>query len=126
MQEQQLNYKAKEVWGDEDRKILLSLQNSYQVIDLKELMYCESDKGYTTFYLSNDKKYTVSKPLKEFEQQLCAFNFIRTHQSFIVNLRCIDRYDKSGVIYLNNNKGIPVSSRKKEYFLSKLFAWIKM
>jgi two-component system LytT family response regulator len=30
----------------------------------------------------------------------------------------IDKYDKSGVIYLKNGKKIPVSTRKKEAFLS--------
>jgi len=112
---------VKEVWNNEDHKLILSLQDSLQVIDLNELLYCESDKGYTTFYCSNNKKHLVSKTLKEFEERLLEANFTRPHQSFMVNLKFIDKYDKSGVIHLKNGKKIPVSSRKKESFLATFF-----
>ncbi|MFH6602348.1 LytR/AlgR family response regulator transcription factor [Maribacter algicola] len=116
-QKKQLNT-AKKVWHQDDATLVLSLSDSFQVIDLKELLYCESDKGYTTFYLSNNKKYVASKPIKEYEEQLEKVNFTRPHQSFMVNLKYIDKYDKSGTIYLKNGKKIPVSSRKKEAFIA--------
>ncbi len=109
---------VKQVWNNDDANIILSLHDSLQVIDLNELMYCESDKGYTTFFCSNEKKHMASKTLKEFEGQLTKANFIRPHQSFMVNLKYIDKYDKSGIIHLKNGKQIPVSSRKKEAFLT--------
>jgi two-component system LytT family response regulator len=116
---------VKAVWNNEDSKLILSLHDSFQVVDLNELMYCESDKGYTTFYCIDNKKYLVSKTLKEFEERLSKANFTRPHQSFMVNLKYIDKYDKSGVIHLKNNKKIPVSSRKKEPFLSTFLNWNK-
>lgn len=109
---------TKEVWNNEGSKLILSLHDSFQVLDLNELQYCESDKGYTTFYCSDNKKYMVSKTLKEFEERLSKANFTRPHQSYMVNLKFIDKYDKSGVIYLKSGKKIPVSSRKKEDFLN--------
>ncbi|TYA84414.1 LytR/AlgR family response regulator transcription factor [Seonamhaeicola marinus] len=122
---QQQKIKAtKKVWNSDDSILILSLQDSFQVIDLNELMYCESDKGYTTFYCINNNKYIVSKTLKEFEDRLTSFGFSRIHQSFIVNLKYIDRYDKSGTIYLKNGKKIPVSSRKKNHFLNTFLGWI--
>jgi two-component system LytT family response regulator len=121
-QKQQLQV-AKQVWNNDDSKLILSLHDSFQVIDLNELMFCESDKGYTTFYCVNNKKYVVSKTLKEFEERLVKASFIRPHQSYIVNLEFIDKYDKSGIIYLKNGKKIPVSSRKKEQFLSTFLKW---
>ncbi|MCT4582104.1 MAG: LytTR family DNA-binding domain-containing protein [Flavobacteriales bacterium] len=119
-QQQQQIKTVQQVWNNTDDKIILSLHDSFQVVKLNELVYCESDKGYTTFYCSNNKKYVVSKTLKEFEPQLLKANFTRPHQSFIVNLNFIDKYDKSGAIYLKNGKTIPVSSRKKDAFLAKL------
>ena len=116
-QRKQINT-AKKVWYQDDATLVLSLSDSFQVINLQELLYCESDKGYTTFYLANDKKYVASKPLKEYEEKLEKINFTRPHQSFMVNLKFIDKYDKSGVIYLKNGKKIPVSSRKKDAFIS--------
>lgn len=124
MQKQQLRT-ARQVFKNEGETLILSLQDSFQVINLQELMFCESDKGYTTFYISNGKKYLASKSLKEFEKQLLQQSFTRPHQSFIVNLKFIDRYDKSGTIHLKNGTQIPVSSRKREGFLSRFFHWNK-
>lgn len=116
-QKQQIQH-AKSVWNKDETKLILSLHDSFQVVDLEALMYCETDKGYTTFYCNSGKKYMVSKTLKTFEKQLNAANFTRPHQSFMVNLKYIDKYDKSGLIHLKNGKKIPVSSRKKEQFVS--------
>ena len=116
---------VKQVLNSTSETLILSLQDSFQVIDLKDLMYCESDKGYTTFYLSNGKKHLASKSLKEFEEQLTQNSFTRPHQSFIVNLKFIEKYDKSGTIYLKSGKKIPVSSRKKDNFITRLFTWNK-
>ncbi|PCJ64090.1 MAG: DNA-binding response regulator [Bacteroidetes bacterium] len=120
-QKQQIST-ARKVLNDDDDTLVLSLQESFQVIDLKELMYCESDKGYTTFYLNNGKRYLASKSLKGFEEKLSNESFTRPHQSFIVNLKYIDKYDKSGTIHLKNGAKIPVSSRKKDSFLSRLLS----
>ncbi len=116
-QKKQINT-AKKVWYQDDATLVLSLSDSFQVINLQELLYCESDKGYTTFYLANDKKYVASKPLKEYEEKLEKVNFTRPHQSFMVNLKFIDKYDRSGIIYLKDGQKIPVSSRKKEAFIA--------
>ncbi|WP_052467130.1 LytR/AlgR family response regulator transcription factor [Psychroserpens damuponensis] len=116
---------VKKIWNNEGSQLILSLHDSFQVIDLNELLFCETDKGYTTFYCSDGKKYMVSKTLKEFEEQLSNANFTRPHQSFMVNLKFIDKYDKSGQIHLKNGKKIPVSSRKKESFLSTFLNWNK-
>jgi len=114
---------AKQVWYNNDATLVLSLSDSFQVIDLQELLFCESDKGYTTFYLENGKKYVVSKPIKEYEEQLEKVNFTRPHQSFMVNLKFIDKYDKAGIIYLKNGKKIPVSSRKKDAFITNFLKY---
>ncbi|RXR30093.1 response regulator transcription factor [Flavobacterium piscinae] len=117
--------KAKQVFTNEANHIILSFHDSYQVINLDELIYCESDKGYTTFYCSDGKKHLVSKTLKDFEDRLLEANFQRPHQSFMINMKFVDKYDKAGTIYLKNGTKIPVSSRKKESFLSSLFNWNK-
>lgn len=101
-------------------KLVLRLQDSLQVITLEELMFCKSDKGYTTFYLASGKSFIASKSLKEYEEQLPPAVFVRTHQSYCVNLNYIDKYDKNGYVILHNGQTIPVSSRKKESFVALL------
>ncbi|WP_299628302.1 LytTR family DNA-binding domain-containing protein [uncultured Tenacibaculum sp.] len=100
--------------------IVLRLQEGYQIIRFEDLMYCQSDKGYTTFYTNDKKSYIASKPIKEFESQLPNDLFVRTHQSYMVNLRFIDKYDKTGYAFLKSGVKIPVSTRKREEFVSRL------
>ncbi|NOR87403.1 MAG: DNA-binding response regulator, partial [Bacteroidales bacterium] len=81
------------------------------------IIRCEADKGYTEFYLRNGKKILVSKGLKDYDDLLSDFNFIRTHQSHLINLDYIDSFEKSdgGYILMTDGSTVPVSSRKKEF-----------
>ncbi len=119
-QEEQLKIVKEQLVDHKKEYMVLRLQEGYQVIRFQSLMYCQSDKGYTTFYLDNKKSYIASKPIKEFEEQLPEELFFRTHQSYVVNLKFVDKYDKNGYIFLKNDEKIPVSTRKKEEFVSRL------
>ena len=101
-------------------KLFLSFNDCIQVVSLRELMYCESDNGYTTFYLSTGQSFLSSKPLKDFGLPFLDANFVRTHQSFIVNLDFVDRYQKDGYCILTNQQKVPVSVRRKKQFMDKL------
>ena len=102
-----------------NERIILSFRDNFQVVLLRELTYCMSNKGYTIFHLINGKSFMTSKPLKEYENLLPKQIFFRTHQSYFVNVNYIDTYQKSGYVTLKNGRKIPVSNRKKEMFLSK-------
>jgi len=104
----------------ESNRLVISLQDGYQVIEVDQLKFCKSDRGYTTFYLNDGKTVLASKPLKFFMEQLPSSKFVRIHQSCIVNLDYVEKYDKSGMVILKCNQRLPVSIRKKEEFLSKL------
>lgn len=119
-QEERLEVVKQQLVDQKREHIVLRLQEGYQVIRFESLMYCQSDKGYTTFYLDTNKSYIASKPIKEFEGQLPEELFIRTHQSYVVNLNFVDKYDKNGYIYLKTGEKIPVATRKKEEFVSRL------
>lgn len=114
---------AKTAWNGGGGKLILSMQDNFQVLDLSEVLFCQSDKGYTTFHLCTGKKHVASKSLKEFEFQLLLNGFARPHKSFMVNLTYADRYDKSGVIHLKNGNKIPVSMRRRESFLGTFLNW---
>lgn len=102
------------------KRLIIKLQDQIQMIWLEDLLYCSSDKGYTTFHLSNQKKITSSKPINFYETQLPKKQFFRTHQSYIVNLFHIKSYDKVHSVNLSNQENIPVSVRRKELFLEWL------
>jgi len=74
VQKEQLQIVKNQMIDNQKDKLVLRLQEGYQVIDFNSLIYCKSDKGYTSFYLSDGKSYMASKPIKEFEGQLPSKN----------------------------------------------------
>lgn len=97
-----------------DDRIVLRTQEGLHIILFKEIIFCQSDGCYTTFYLSGNRKLVISKPLKVYDEQLPRQLFLRTHQSYIVNTQFIDRYHKDGHVLLRTGAVIPVSVRKKD------------
>lgn len=103
-------------------KISLKTLDSIHVIKIKDIIYCQGEGNYTTFYLLNNEEVIVSKNLREYEELLPNIFFLRTHQSYLVNSEHILRYDKRdnhGLICTEEHH-IPVSIRKKETVLKFL------
>lgn len=98
------------------KKIVLKTAESIHIVHVKQIIRCQADVNYTTFFLESDETLLVSKPLKEYDDLLCKAGFFRTHQSHLVNLEHILRYDKKdgGCLYMDNKNVVPVSTRKKE------------
>ncbi len=116
---EQLDIVTRSLKGNNE-KIVLRLFDSFQIIRFNELQYCKSDAGYTTFYLSDGRKFTTSKTIKEYESLLPSDTFFRSHQSYIINLDFIDRYEKSGDVILRGDINIPVSVRKRDTLVKLL------
>lgn len=105
--------------GKKPQKLVLHTEKKIHVVETKNIIYCQSDGGYTTFNLIDNRKITVSKNLKTFDELLSGNSFFRPHQSYLVNLNYIEYYNKhdGGYITMKNGAKIPVSQRKKEQFL---------
>lgn len=104
------------------KKIVLKTSESIHVTNLKDILYCEASSGYTTFYLNDSSRIVVTKPLTDYDDMLSDKNFIRIHQTYLINLHHIKRYEKGdgGFVILANNAKLPVSTRKKEYLMQVL------
>lgn len=105
--------------GGLHNRIVLRSQQYLKVVPFEEIIYCHSDTGYTTFFLTGDRKIVVSKSIKEYEELLPAY-FMRPHQSYLVNHHFIDTYHKDGYLVLRNNTEIPVSTRRKDFVIEYL------
>ncbi|MDR2230783.1 DNA-binding response regulator [Elizabethkingia ursingii] len=104
----------------EVNRIVLKNRDYLQIILCDDIVYCEGDKGYTTFFLNNEPGVLVSKVLKEYETLLSPAHFIRCHQSYLVNMNYVTRYFKEGYLQLKTGVKIPVSARKKDDVLKYL------
>jgi two-component system LytT family response regulator len=105
-----------------NRKIILRTMESIFLVDLEEILYCESDNSYTTFYLSDGKEILISRGIKEYEQMLSPYRFFRPHQRYLVNLNQVERIDKNdgGSIILKSKASIPISHRRKQALMDFL------
>lgn len=99
--------------------LVLKTAESIHFVGIHEIIRCESDNSYTTFYLNSGKKIIVSKAIKEYDTLLSSSAFCRVHQSHLVNLNQIERYEKKdgGYLVMKDSSTVPVSYRKKETLL---------
>ncbi len=107
--------------GTDNKRIILKTTDSVYAIYEDDIFYCKSDGNYTTFYTKQQDKIVVSKPIKKIEEILTEHVFIRCHQSYIVNKKQVIKYSRQGFLILNSEIKVPVSSRRKEYTLKKIF-----
>jgi two-component system LytT family response regulator len=96
-------------------KISLHTLDKIIIVNLDDIVRCESDSNNTIFHLQNGKKVFVTKTLKYFSDMLQPYEFLRVHQSHLVNLQCISAFIKTdgGYLMLKNGENVPVSVRKK-------------
>lgn len=103
-------------------KLILPTSSGLHIIDLEEIIRCESSNNYTTFYLTTGKKIMVSKSIQNYENMLKDSHFCRIHNKHIVNLKFIKKYvrGRGGYVVLSNGEQIEVSEGRKKKFLEKL------
>lgn len=99
----------------DNSRIFLSSPEYLEVVELKDIVFCHSDSGYTTFHLADNRKIVTSKYIKEYQEFLTPDKFIRAHKSYVVNLSHVHRYHKDGYLLLRNGLKIPVATRRKEW-----------
>jgi two-component system LytT family response regulator len=106
----------------EKRRLVLKTQESVHVVDLDDIIRCEADRNYTSFFLVGAKKILVSKTLKEYENLLSNHNFLRVQQSHLINIDFVDRYDKKngGAVVMKDGSEVPLSPAKREVFFKRL------
>lgn len=118
---QQINHKNE---LPETDKLAIPTSKGIDFVFIKDIIFCEAQKNYTTFYLSNGKKLVSSKNIGEYEKKLpleltaAGSRFFRTHKSYLVNLFYLKSYDnRESYLELTNGKQIPIAQRRLSDFL---------
>lgn len=108
--------------SSKQQKIALPTPEGLIFALVEDIIFCEADGPYTIIYLKSAGKFIVSKNLKEYELLLAEYNFLRVHNSYLINLNEIKRYIKGegGYVIMSNDKKVDIAKRKKELFLSKI------
>jgi two-component system LytT family response regulator len=94
----------------------LSTAEKIHIVEVDNILRCESDNYYTRFFFTDGGTVLVSKTLKENEELLKDHNFLRPHKSHLVNIKYIKSFIKheGGYIVMTDGSKVPVSRRKRE------------
>lgn len=109
------------------QKIALSNQDGIHIVTINDIVWCEALGSYTKFHFLNKSHMLVSKIIKEYEEMLHEYNFIRVHNTFLVNANYIVKYIKGdgGQLIMNDGSEIEVSRRKKDEVIAILAKMLK-
>jgi two-component system, LytTR family, response regulator len=104
------------------QKITLPTGNAYEIVNIKDIIRCEADGSYTTFYLGDKRKLVISAGLKHYEELLPEVDFIRVHHHHLINMNHVLRFLKEdgGYAIMSDGSKIEISRRKKEAFMDRL------
>ena len=100
----------------EKTQIAVKTANSgIRVLALTDILYLKSEGRYTIISLKDNTSLVACKNLGIYEELFKDINFIRVHNSYIVNFQHLNEIIRdSGRQYcvLFNDKMIPISNRK--------------
>jgi two-component system LytT family response regulator len=103
-------------------KIAIPTMEGLQMLFVENIISCSSDSNYTILHLKNKQKITASRTLKEIEEMLEDYSFLRVHHSYLINLNEIEKYIKGdgGYLIMSDGSNIDVSRSRKEVLMKKL------
>jgi two-component system, LytTR family, response regulator len=103
-------------------KIAIPTLEGFQLLAVETIISCESAGNYTHVFLTNKRKITASRILKEMEEMLENFPIIRVHHSYMININEVERYvrGEGGYLVMSDGSTINVSRNRKDFLLRKL------
>jgi two-component system LytT family response regulator len=106
----------------ESKRIALSSADKVIMVYVKDIVRCESQGSYTIFYLHDKEEIVTTKNLKEYEQLLVDFSFVRVHHSHLINFNYLKEYIKKdgGYAVMQDGSNVPVSFRKRNNLLDMI------
>jgi two-component system, LytTR family, response regulator len=119
-----LDYRAllENIKSPRPTKLAIPTAEGIEYLNTTELIRLEADRSYTWFHLTGNRKYLVSRNLKEYQELLNDMNFFRPHNSHLVNLEHVKKYvrHEGGYIEMTDNSSVPLSRGKRDLFLVQM------
>lgn len=106
----------------DNSNIALPTMDGLEFINIRDIVRCEADGNYTKVFLSGKNSLLITRSIKEFELLLSDFDFVRVHNSHLINAHRISKYFKGdgGYVTMSDGSSVDVSRSRKEQFLSRL------
>jgi two-component system LytT family response regulator len=102
-------------------KIAFNTTKGYVIKDVSDIVYAKANSNYTEFLFLDSDKVEVTKTMLEYEKMLNGMGFLRIHQSYLVNFKFVDKFDKDNLqLSVSNGDCLPVSNRRKPILMEIL------
>ncbi len=112
----------KDSLNNRNERIILSSMDGFDVYKIADIIRCEANGSYTTFYIKSGQRVITSKTLNNFERLLSDLSFVRVHSKHLINLEFVKKYisGRGGYIVFEDGSQVDVSERKKKEFIMRM------
>jgi two-component system LytT family response regulator len=103
-------------------KLTIATAEGYHFFEVSQIIRIAGEGNYSTLYLQNGEQVVASKQLKSFEELLPSDQFIKVHQSHIVNLRRVKQllFQDGSYLLLEDDSQVPLARRRKDQVMAAL------
>lgn len=108
----------------DDSKIIIDNFGREVLVNIKDIVYIQSEKRNTILYMVNQIVETGNS-LKYWIHELNDYDFCRAHKSFLVALRYVDRIEPEHIYLKNLNICVPLSRRNYHIVKRRFFEYIR-
>jgi two-component system LytT family response regulator len=117
-------HNAEQKHSPRNMRLCVSSNKGFQVVEIKDILYCEASGNYTNFHFTNHQLVCTSTTMREYEGLLEEAGFARIHKSHLVNLLHVKEYirGEGGTVILTNGTELEVARRKKDSLLESIKA----
>lgn len=97
----------------EAKKIILNSSENLYLINVNDIIRCQSEQDQTRVFMNNKEDFLVTKPLAEFDELLEGYQFEKIHPLHLINTKQVLRFHASGEEYLvmSDKSIVPVSDK---------------
>jgi len=98
----------------EDFKLALATTAGTYFYQPEEIIRLEAESNYTRFFFTHQKPLLTSRTLREYEEILTDYGFIRTHKSHLINKKHVVRITREGALAMVDKSIVEISRRRKD------------
>lgn len=84
-----------------------------------DISHCTADDNYTDLHAFDGQRFTSARTLKDYEEMLLPFGFLRIHRSNLVNRQAVAHVEEGHVV-LRGGQRVELSRRKRDEVLRAL------
>jgi two-component system LytT family response regulator len=105
-----------------DQKIAIPTLTGLSFVALGDIIRLEAKGGYTVICMVDRQQILATRAIKDYEDILPPNIFYRIHNSHIINLQKIKKYQKGrgGSVIMEDNSNIEVAIRRRDEFIGRL------